>query len=243
MCPQFKYHEEISFYARPEFDIKKLSTEIHSDSALNQKTVNRLYEKLSRNLADARSGLVYRNHFELLVAVILSAQATDKSVNAVTPGLFDKCPTPQALFKFGEKRLKNQIQTIGLAPTKAKNIIRTCKILLEKHGGEVPGNREALEQLPGVGRKTANVVLNEGFGIATIAVDTHVFRVSNRTGLAPGKNVAETEEKLLSVTPEKWKKEAHRYLILHGRYICKAKNYLCNQCAIEQECTFSEKHL
>ena len=145
--------------------------------------------------------------------------------------------------KFGEKRLTKHIQTIGLAPTKAKNIIRTCKILLEKHGGEVPGNREALQQLPGVGRKTANVVLNEGFGMATIAVDTHVFRVANRTGLAPGKNVAETEEKLLRVTPEKWKKEAHRYLILHGRYVCTAKNYLCNQCVIEQECEFLEKNL
>jgi len=161
----------------------------------------------------------------------------------VTPGLFDKCPTPEALLKFGEKRLKKHIQTIGLAPTKAKNIIRTCNILLEKHGGEVPGNREALEQLPGVGRKTANVVLNQGFGMATIAVDTHVFRVANRTGLAPGKNVAKTEEKLLSVTPEKWKKEAHRYLILHGRYICKAKNYLCNKCVIERECEFLEKNL
>ena len=210
---------------------------------MNQKTVNRLYEKLNRKLAGARSELVYRNHFELLVAVILSAQTTDKSVNAVTPGLFDKCPTPEALLKFGEKRLTKHIQTIGLAPTKAKNIIRTCKILLEKHGGEVPGNREALQRLPGVGRKTANVVLNEGFGMATIAVDTHVFRVANRTGLAPGKNVAETEEKLLRVTPEKWKKEAHRYLILHGRYVCTAKNYLCNQCVIEQECEFLEKNL
>ena len=150
---------------------------------MNQKTVDRLYEKLSRSLANARSELVYRNHFELLVAVILSAQATDKSVNAVTPGLFNKCPTPDTLLKFGEKRLKKHIQTIGLAPTKAKNIIQTCKILLENHGGEVPGNRKDLEQLPGVGRKTANVVLNEGFGRATIAVDTHVFRVANRTGL------------------------------------------------------------
>jgi len=210
---------------------------------LNPKTVNRLYEKLSRSRANARSELVYRNHFELLVAVILSAQATDKSVNAVTPGLFDQCPSPEVLFKFGEKRLKNKIKTIGLAPTKAKNIIRTCKILLEKHGGEVPGNREDLEQLPGVGRKTANVVLNEGFGRATIAVDTHVFRVANRTGLAPGKNVVETEDTLLKVTPEKWKKQAHRFLILHGRYICKAKNYLCSQCVIEQECEFLEKNL
>lgn len=210
---------------------------------MNRKTVNQIYEKLSRNFPNAQSELEYRNHFELLVAVILSAQATDKSVNRVTPGLFEKCPTPEALLKFGEKRLKKHIQTIGLAPTKAKNIIRTCRILLENHGGAVPGNRKDLEQLPGVGRKTANVVLNEGFGKHTIAVDTHVFRVSNRTGLAPGKNVIETEETLLKVTPEKWKKNAHRYLILHGRYTCKAKNFLCKECVIEQECAFPEKRL
>ena len=194
-------------------------------------------------MANAKSELVYRNHFELLVAVILSAQATDKSVNSVTPGLFKKCPTPEALLKLGENRLKKHIQTIGLAPTKAKNIIRTCGILLKNHCGAVPGNRKDLEQLPGVGRKTANVVLNEGFGKPTIAVDTHVFRVSNRTGLAPGKNVIETEEKLLKVTPEKWKKKAHRYLILHGRYTCKAQNPICKECVIEQECAFPEKRL
>lgn len=179
----------------------------------------------------------------MLVAVILSAQATDKSVNRVTPELFEKCPTPEALLKLGENRLKKHIQTIGLAPTKAKNIIRTCRILLENHGGAVPGNLKDLEQLPGVGRKTANVVLNEGFGKPTIAVDTHVFRVSNRTGLAPGKTVIETEETLLKVTPDKWKKYAHRYLILHGRYICKAQNFLCKECVIEQECAFPEKRL
>ena len=210
---------------------------------MNRKTVNRLYEKLSQSLANPKSELVCRNHFELLIAVILSAQATDKSVNRVTPGLFEKCPTPEALLKLGENRLKKHIQTIGLAPTKAKNIIRTCEILLKSHCGTVPGNRKDLEQLPGVGRKTANVVLNEGFGKPTIAVDTHVFRVSNRTGLAPGKNVIETEEKLLKVTPEKWKKNAHRYLILHGRYICKAQNPFCQGCVIEQECVFPEKRL
>jgi len=208
---------------------------------LNSKTINTLYEKLHRSLPDARSELVYDNPFQLLIAVILSAQATDKSVNAVTPELFKKHPTPKALLALGESKLKRSIQTIGLAPTKAKNIIKTCAILLERFDGEVPGNREALESLPGVGRKTANVVLNEGFGQPTIAVDTHVFRLANRTGLAPGKNVLETELKLLEVTPKKWLKQAHRYLILHGRYVCKAKNYQCSNCVIARECEYPDK--
>ena len=208
---------------------------------MNSKTINTLYEKLHRSLPDARSELVYDNPFQLLIAVILSAQATDKSVNAVTPELFKKHPTPKALLALGESKLKRSIQTIGLAPTKAKNIIKTCAILLERFDGEVPGNREALESLPGVGRKTANVVLNEGFGQPTIAVDTHVFRLANRTGLAPGKNVLETELKLLEVTPKKWRKQAHRYLILHGRYVCKAKNYQCSNCVIARECEYPDK--
>jgi len=141
----------------------------------------------------------------------------------------------------GETRLKISIKTIGLAPTKAKNIIKTCQLLLEQFDGRVPDNREDLESLPGVGRKTANVVLNEGFNQPTLAVDTHVFRLANRTGLAPGKNVLETELKLLEVTPEKWLKQAHHYLILHGRYVCKAKNYLCTDCAIRQECEYPDK--
>ncbi len=192
-------------------------------------------------MPDARSELVYDNPFQLLIAVILSAQATDKSVNAVTPDLFKNHPTPEAFLALGEAKLKKSIQTIGLAPTKAKNIIKTCKILVEQFNGEVPGNREALESLPGVGRKTANVVLNEGFGEPTIAVDTHVFRLANRTGLAPGKNVLETEQKLLEVTPKKWQKQAHRYLILHGRYVCKAKNYQCSNCVIARECEYPDK--
>ena len=208
---------------------------------MNSKTINTLYEKLHRSLPDARSELVYDNPFQLLIAVILSAQATDKSVNAVTPELFKKYPTPKALLALKESKLKRLIQTIGLAPTKAKNIIKTCAILLERFDGEVPGNREALETLPGVGRKTANVVLNEGFGQPTIAVDTHVFRLANRTGLAPGKNVLETELKLLEVTPKKWLKQAHRYLILHGRYVCKAKNYQCSNCVIARECEYPDK--
>lgn len=183
----------------------------------------------------------YQNTFQLLISVILSAQATDKSVNAVTEGLFARYATPEAVLECGESRLKTIIKPIGLAPTKAANIIRTCRILLDQHQGEVPPSRADLEKLPGVGRKTANVVLNEGFGEPTIAVDTHVFRVANRTGLAPGKNVVETEKKLLDVTPQKWKKTAHRYLILHGRYVCKAKNYKCGTCVIEKECGYPEK--
>jgi endonuclease-3 len=187
--------------------------------------------------------LVYQDSFQLLIAVILSAQATDKSVNAVTPDLFNKASSPKALLELGEMKLKKSIQTIGLAPTKARNIIKTCKILLEQFDGKVPGNREALESLPGVGRKTANVVLNEGFGQPTIAVDTHVFRLANRTGLAPGKNVLETELMLLDVTPKKWLSEAHHYLILHGRYVCKAKNYSCVDCAINRECEYPAKNM
>lgn len=174
---------------------------------------------------------------------MLSAQATDKSVNKVTANLFPKYSSPEAVLKCGQTRLQNMIRTIGLAPTKAKNIVAACKILIDEHNGEPPGNREALEHLPGVGRKTANVVLNEGFGHPTIAVDTHVFRLANRTGLAPGKNVEETEKRLLEVTPKKWLKTAHRYLILHGRYVCTARNYRCGECAIRNECQFPDKLL
>ncbi|PIQ97588.1 MAG: endonuclease III [Nitrospinae bacterium CG11_big_fil_rev_8_21_14_0_20_56_8] len=208
---------------------------------MDPKTINRLYRRLSQSLPNPRSELEYANNFELLVAVILSAQATDKSVNAVTPKLFPKYSSPAALFRLGEDPLREKIKSIGLAPTKARNIIRTCRILIDFHKGNVPGDREALENLPGVGRKTANVVLNEGFGIPTIAVDTHVFRVANRTGLAPGKNVAETEQKLLNVTPARWLKMAHRYLILHGRYICTAKRFDCSKCVIVKECEYNKK--
>ncbi len=204
-------------------------------------TINRIYEKLSRSFPDARSELSYSNNFELLIAVILSAQATDKIVNSVTKDLFKKYSTPRGFFECGEARLKNQIRIIGLAPTKARNIIKTCGILIDKHAGEVPSTREALEELPGVGRKTANVVLNEGFGVPTIAVDTHVFRLSNRTGLAPGKSVWETETRLLEVTPKKWLKNAHRYLILHGRYVCKAKGFDCSGCVLVKECEYPDK--
>ena len=203
--------------------------------------INRLYQKLAKNLSEAKSELVFKNHYELLISVILSAQSTDKTVNKVTPALFSSCPTPAEMLALGQSKLAKIIKPIGLAPAKSKNIINTCKILLEKHNGRVPVIREDLENLPGVGRKTANVVLNEGFGKPTIAVDTHVFRVANRTGLAPGKSVLETELKLLEVTPKKWLKSAHRYLILHGRYTCTAKNFNCQKCVVKQECGFTEK--
>ena len=207
----------------------------------DSRTVNRLYSKLSSSIPAAKTELLYKNNFELLIAVLLSAQATDKIVNQITPSLFKKYPNPKSFIKCGEKKLAHLIRRIGLAPTKAKNIILTSKILLKAYNGIVPNSRESLEELPGVGRKTANVVLNEAFGKPTIAVDTHVFRVATRTGLAKGKTVLETEKTLLKITPEKWKKDAHHYLILHGRYICKAKFYDCSKCSIIKECQYPLK--
>ena len=193
-------------------------------------------------MGNAKSELDYKNHFELLIAVILSAQSTDKTVNTVTKKLFLNAPTPEDFLLLGQSKHQSIIKPVGLSPTKSKNIISTCQILIKKYKGKIPNNREELEYLPGVGRKTANVVLNEGFGYATIAVDTHVFRVSNRTGLAIGKNVLDTEKELLRVTPEKWAKNAHRYLILHGRYVCKARSFDCKQCVINKECEYPEKN-
>ena len=203
--------------------------------------ITRIYEKLARKISKAKSELIYKNQFELLISVLLSAQSTDKTVNKITPILFSKCPTPNSMLALGKSRLAKIIKPIGLAPAKSTNIINTCKIIIDKYEGKVPSTRKELEHLPGVGRKTANVVLNEGFNEPTIAVDTHVFRVANRTGLAPGKNVLATELKLLEVTPDKWLKNAHHYLLLHGRYICTAKNFNCQKCVIEQECGFVEK--
>ena len=207
----------------------------------DSRAANRLYKKLSLSIPLPSTELIYRNHFELLIAVMLTAQATDKIVNEVTPSLFEKYPSPKNFVLCGEKKLSQLIKRIGLAPTKAKNIIRTCQILIETHNGIIPQSREDLVELPGVGRKTANVVLNEAFGIPTIAVDTHVFRVSNRTGLAKGKTVLEIEKKLIEVTPNKWKKDAHHYLLLHGRYVCKSKNFNCSTCSIKKECQFENK--
>ncbi len=185
--------------------------------------------------------LEYSTPFELLVAVVLSAQATDKSVNLATRELFPVANTPQAILDLGEAGLREYVQRIGLYQTKSKHITQMCRILLEQHGGEVPHTREALEALPGVGRKTANVILNTAFGQPVIAVDTHIFRVANRTGLAPGKTVQEVENKLLKVVPDEFKHDAHHWLILHGRYICQARKPKCGECIIESLCEYREK--
>jgi endonuclease III len=188
-----------------------------------------------------RTELVYRTPFELLIAVILSAQATDKSVNKATAELYRVASTPAAILALGVKGLSRYIQSIGLFNAKAGNIIATCAILLERHNGEVPASREALEQLPGVGRKTANVVMNTAFGAATIAVDTHIFRVANRTGIAPGKTERIVEDKLQKFVPEEFRRDAHHWLILHGRYICRARNPGCPECLIADLCEFRGK--
>jgi len=187
--------------------------------------------------------LEYATPFELLVAVILSAQATDVSVNAATRYLFPVANTPQAMLALGEEKLRGYVQRIGLYQTKSKHIIRMCQLLLEHHDGQVPQTREELEALPGVGRKTANVVLNTAFGEPTIAVDTHIFRVSNRTGIAPGKDVVEVEKKLIKFVPSEFKHDAHHWLILHGRYTCQARKPKCAQCLILDLCEYKEKTL
>ncbi len=185
--------------------------------------------------------LHYATPFQLLIAVILSAQATDVGVNKATARLFPAAPTPEAMAALGEEGLSEYIKTIGLYRTKAKNVIATCRLLLERHGGEVPAERAALEALPGVGRKTANVVLNTAFGQPTIAVDTHIFRLGNRTGLAPGKTVDEVEKKLLRVTPDEFKKDAHHWLILHGLYVYKARKPECARCVFVDLCAYRGK--
>lgn len=185
--------------------------------------------------------LVYQNHFELLISVILSAQATDISVNKATEQLYKKANTPEAIYALGESGLKTYIQTIGLYNSKAKNIIATCNILIEQHHSQVPHTREALEALPGVGRKTANVILNTAFGEPTIAVDTHIFRVANRTGLAIGKMPRDVENKLMKTVPKEYQQDAHHWLILHGRYTCTARNPKCANCLIADLCSFKGK--
>lgn len=187
--------------------------------------------------------LHYATPFELLVAVILSAQATDIGVNKATDKLYRVANTPEKIAALGVTGLKPYIKTIGLFNTKAKNIIKTCQILVDEHGGEVPKTREELERLPGVGRKTANVILNTAFGEPTIAVDTHIFRVSNRTGIAKGKTPLEVEKRLLRLTPDEFKRNAHHWLILHGRYICKARKPLCGMCPIVEWCEYPRKEL
>ncbi len=187
--------------------------------------------------------LEYHSPFELLIAVILSAQATDKSVNLATRKLFSQANTPEKILALGEAGLMEFIKSIGLYKTKAKNILATCQLLIQQHHSEVPRKREQLEKLPGVGRKTANVVLNTAFGEPTIAVDTHIFRVANRTGIAPGKNVLEVELKLLKVVPQEFRLDAHHWLILHGRYVCKARKPECAICKINHLCEFKDKNI
>jgi endonuclease-3 len=201
----------------------------------------KIYERFARANPEPATELVYSTPFELLVAVVLSAQATDASVNKSTAKLFPVANTPAAIYALGEDGLKEYIKTIGLFNSKAKNLIKTCALLVAEHGGEVPRDRETLESLPGVGRKTANVVLNTAFGEATIAVDTHIFRVANRTGLAPGANVRAVEDVLVRVTPDEFKRHAHHWLILHGRYVCKARRPECPRCLIVDLCEYEPK--
>ena len=208
---------------------------------MNAKKRRQLYQRLADATPNPTTELKYESEFELLVSVVLSAQATDISVNKATAGLFKIANTPGAILALGEARLKPYIQTIGLFNSKAKNIIGACKALLERHNGRVPHDRDALEALPGVGRKTASVILNTAFGEPTIAVDTHIFRVSNRTGLAPGKNVLEVERRLEKFTPDEFKHDAHHWLILHGRYVCKARTPNCPECTIEDLCDYKHK--
>ncbi|HSR64734.1 MAG TPA: endonuclease III [Xanthomonadaceae bacterium] len=210
-------------------------------SLLSPEAVRELFARLRELNPKPATELEYRTPFELLVAVILSAQATDVGVNKATRRLFPVADTPEAMLALGEDGLKRHISTIGLYNAKAANVIAMCRLLLERHGGEVPRTREALEALPGVGRKTANVVLNTAFGEATIAVDTHIFRVSNRTGLAPGKTVREVEDKLVQVVPREFLLDAHHWLILHGRYTCKARVPACPRCPIRDLCRYPAK--
>ena len=208
---------------------------------MHRATVRAIFRRLKAANPKPTTELLYDSPFELLVAVILSAQATDKSVNIATRSLYRRANTPAAILALGVEGLSSYIRTIGLYNAKAKNIIATCKMLIDLHGGQVPESREALEALPGVGRKTANVILNTAFGHPTMAVDTHIFRVANRTGIAPGKNVREVEEHLLAAVPDEYKHDAHHWLILHGRYTCIARKPKCPTCIIRDLCEYEDK--
>jgi len=210
---------------------------------VNRARRQEIFTRLRDANPEPTTELLYDNPFQLLIAVILSAQATDVGVNKATRALYKKVKTPRAMLKLGEEGLRKHIKTIGLYNTKAKNIIKTCAMLEEQHGGKVPEDRTALEALPGVGRKTANVVLNTAFGHPTIAVDTHIFRVSNRTGIAPGKNVVEVEQRLLRLVPDEFKLDAHHWLILHGRYTCVARKPRCQSCSISDLCEYKDKNI
>ena len=208
---------------------------------MNKGKRTEIFTRLRTLMPKPETELNYSSNFELLISVILSAQATDLGVNKATALLYPVANTPQDIFGLGVKPLKNYIKTIGLYNSKAENIIKTCRLLIDNFNSEVPRNRQALESLPGVGRKTANVVLNTAFGQPTIAVDTHIFRVSNRTGLAPGKTPLEVEKRLMRLTPEEFKLDAHHWLILHGRYTCKARKPVCGKCSIVDLCEFRDK--
>ena len=208
---------------------------------MNKQKRTEIFKRLQENNPAPTTELEYQSHFELLIAVMLSAQATDVSVNKATKKLFPVANTPEAFLKLGEDGLKNYIKTIGLFNSKASNVIKTCQILLDQHQSSVPDDRASLEALPGVGRKTANVILNTAFGQPTIAVDTHIFRVSNRTGIAAGKDVNEVEKRLLRLVPEEFKLDAHHWLILHGRYTCIARKPRCSSCIIEDLCEYKKK--
>ena len=208
---------------------------------MNKAIREQLFSRLARQNPNPQTELRYSSSFELLISVILSAQATDVGVNRATRGLYKAANTPQSIYDLGIDGLKEYIKTIGLFNTKAKNIIQTCKILIDQHASKVPEDRDALEALPGVGRKTANVILNTAFGHPTIAVDTHIFRVSNRTGIAKGKTVLEVEKRLLRTTPKEFLLGAHHWLILHGRYVCKARKPDCDNCIIEDLCEYKKK--
>lgn len=210
---------------------------------MNREKRTAIFSTLRARMPAPTTELEFVNPFELLIAVILSAQATDVSVNKATAKLYPVANTPAAILALGVDGLRPYIRTIGLFNSKAENIIKTCRILLEKHNGEVPRTRSELEALPGVGRKTANVVLNTAFGEPTIAVDTHIFRVSNRTGIAKGKTPLEVEKRLVRLTPDEFKKDAHHWLILHGRYVCKARKPLCGECPIVEWCEYTKKEL
>jgi endonuclease-3 len=208
---------------------------------VNRQQVAAAFARFQAANPHPRGELRHSSAFELLVAVILSAQATDRAVNQATDGLFAVANTPQAVLALGEEGLKRHIRTLGLFNSKAANILKTCRILLERHGGQVPREREALEALPGVGRKTANVVLNIAFGEPTIAVDTHIFRVGNRTGIAPGGTPRAVEQRLLRVVPAGYRRHAHHWLILHGRYVCTARRPRCAECLIADLCAYARK--
>ncbi len=219
------------------------STVTNRVTAVNRDKRTAIFRTLQERMPSPKTELNYETPFELLVAVVLSAQATDVSVNKATAKLFPVARTPESIVALGTNGLKPYIRTIGLFNSKAEHIIKTCRILLDRHGGEVPRSRQELEALPGVGRKTANVILNTAFGEPTIAVDTHIFRVSNRTGIAKGKTPLEVEKRLLRLTPDQFKQDAHHWLILHGRYICKARKPLCGDCPIAVWCEYTRKEL